>query len=428
MSRSVKLLCLAGLLTLAAGCSGKTMDSVNDTTDTTPVKLTMYVDWAALTDEEFEKYFKTPVSKKYPNVTMEIMRNSKGSTPEELLASGEFPDLIYTSNPGMPNFKLLGLPEDLNELVKKQKMDLTRFQQRTLDAIKLFSEKGELYAIPFSENYSMMLYNKDIFNKFGVPYPKEGMDWEQTVDLAKKVTRSSEGNVYLGLDQGTMVSMATTLSLPYVDPKTEKALVGTEPWAKLFRQIQDFYSIPGVLDAQNKKIPANFHKTQNVAMLVGWLDEITGNRETLAAMNWDITTAPNTKADVGKGREVDTHLLMVSKLGKQKEWAFRAISVVTNDETQSEITKNGRMSALNKPEIQKMYGVNLSHLKDKNTAAIFKVSPRAPHFPTVYDQQVKNVVNGAGKYFTTEKTDLNTMLRKLEEDANKAIENSKIKK
>ena len=55
--------------------------------------------------------------------------------------------------------------------------------------------KNDLYALPFWSSTQLMYYNKDLFDKAGVPYPsdeeKDRMTYQQTVDLAKKVQKAT---------------------------------------------------------------------------------------------------------------------------------------------------------------------------------------------------------------------------------------------
>ncbi|CAG7648436.1 hypothetical protein PAESOLCIP111_05600 [Paenibacillus solanacearum] len=48
--------------------------------DTTPITLQLYA-YNALTDEEFAAFFSDPVKKKYPHITMELVKSGQGLTP-----------------------------------------------------------------------------------------------------------------------------------------------------------------------------------------------------------------------------------------------------------------------------------------------------------------------------------------------------------
>jgi multiple sugar transport system substrate-binding protein len=63
------------------------------------------------------------------------------------------------------------------------------------EAQGVLTYKGDLYALPFWTSTQLMYYNKDLFDKAGVPYPspeeKDRMTYEETIDIAKKVMKGS---------------------------------------------------------------------------------------------------------------------------------------------------------------------------------------------------------------------------------------------
>jgi multiple sugar transport system substrate-binding protein len=78
-----------------------------------------------------------------------------------------------------------------------------------------------LYALPFSMNYGMTIYNKDIFDKFGIPYPKDMMTWNEMLDLGKKLTKLEQGVQYVGIDPGPIDQLKEQYSLPYVNERQD---------------------------------------------------------------------------------------------------------------------------------------------------------------------------------------------------------------
>jgi multiple sugar transport system substrate-binding protein len=145
--------CLAASLT---GCSpeDKSGSSMSTANKNEPVKLMVYNYSAGIQDSEFQKFFVQPIQAKYPNITLELVsRIGEKDTPEQIIASGHLPDLILTSNVYIGMFNKLGLGMDLNELAKKNNLDLGRFDPTGMGAIKQFGDKGEIYALPFSMNY-----------------------------------------------------------------------------------------------------------------------------------------------------------------------------------------------------------------------------------------------------------------------------------
>ena len=58
------------------------------------------------------------------------------------------------------------------------------------------SFKGNIYYIPISWNNIMINYNRDLFDKAGVAYPKEGWTWDDFRETAKALTvKDASGNV-----------------------------------------------------------------------------------------------------------------------------------------------------------------------------------------------------------------------------------------
>ncbi|MDF2715158.1 MAG: extracellular solute-binding protein family 1 [Paenibacillus sp.] len=86
---------------------------------------------------------------------------------------------------------------DITELVRKHKLDLNRFEPASLQIMRQMNG-GKLNALPINLLYLVLVYNKDIFDKFGEPYPRDGMTWEEAVQIAKKLTRNDAGVQYMG--------------------------------------------------------------------------------------------------------------------------------------------------------------------------------------------------------------------------------------
>ncbi|MCZ8516886.1 extracellular solute-binding protein [Paenibacillus filicis] len=433
MLKLTKTMVAMSLIVLTAAACGKQEEKKPEAAGSSePVKIRVYQKIAGISDQEFQRYFVEPVKKKYPNVTLEIVRGGdKGNSEEELLASNSFPDIIYGSNPGIPSFITLGLADDLTEMVKKNNLDLNQFVPRAIETIKQNGKNGELNALPFSQNFGTLIYNKDIFDKFGVPYPKDGMSWEETIELSKKLTRNMDGVQYIGLDPYTVDKVGSGLQLPYVDPKTNKSSINNEGWAKVLGMYKQLFDIPGYIDSTNNKYQYGvngFFKDRNVAMLAPWLDTVVSQANTIKDFKWDLAQLPNFKEAVGTGREFDEHVVMLSKVSKQKDWAFKVMQLVTtSEEVQTDMTKQGKMSVLNKPELQKLFAANHESFKDKNIGAIFKSKPGLPHIPTLYDPIVTSKLNQTLKDLATTSKDVNTVLRETEEAANKAIDTAKNK-
>lgn len=411
-----------------AGCSKqgqKSEESANGlySVSTEPVTLQLYLWNGNLTEEEINRYFLDPMKKKLPHITLQVVRRAAGSQPAELISSGTFPDLIYYGNEGIQELKKFGLQYDLNELYKKFKVNTNQYDPLLMDTMNKYSDKGELLALPLSQQHSLLAYNVDIFDKFGVAYPKESMTWDEAIELAKRLTRLDGGVQYIGLDPGTVSRVGLGLGVGYLDHPDGKAVVNTPVWQKILQMMKAVYDLPGYVNGTKFQYADDFFKNPILAMAPKFLVETTVQSATVDNVNWNVTSLPNFKEELGSAREVGVHTLMISPTSPNKEQAFQVIQLATTNEVQTAAARIGRMSVLADPAINQQFGLDAKQLQGKNWEVVFKTKPRPLHSPvTDFDSMVRNSLDAMAKGLAIENKDINTLLRQAEEDANKKIE------
>jgi multiple sugar transport system substrate-binding protein len=426
----VVTLVFVGLIAWMTGCSQQGQGTSKPTggtgapvENTAPVTLKLLQYSANISDEEFQNLIADPVKAKYPNITVEIVRKTADVTLEQLFAAGDAPDLIFTSLiAGMQEFMELKVPYDLTELAKKYNLDIGRFDPPSIAGIRMYSTKNELYAVPMSVNFAATFYNKDLFDQFAVAYPKDGMTWDDAIDLAKRVTRSVNGVQYLGLYPDTAVKVGQQLSLMTIDPKTNKAKLQTDEWKRVFDVVKQINDIPG--NSSKANAVKSFENERNLAMLVSAGARI-GELETLEnqgqGMNWDLTTVPYFKGTQPKGYEVAPHNLVIAATSKHKDEAFKVISLVTSDERQLAMSKQGRFTSLNDLNAKQEFGADLKTLKGKNLKPLLNYQAASTTPNSTYATLARDQINPAMSKVLDGKADINTALREAEEAADKAI-------
>jgi multiple sugar transport system substrate-binding protein len=389
-----------------------------------PVTLTFFVSAVKLTDAEFQDFFVTPLQKAHPNITLQKLDGKL----DELIGGGTTPDIILTDNDWFQPIKKLGIPLDLDGLIKSFNFDLKPFVPEAITAIQHLDEQGHMKAVPFRMNAGAMFYNKDIFDKFGVPYPKDGMTWDDVLAASRKITRvESDGTNYVGWDPGFPDAVESPFSQPFVDPKTNKALIDTPIYKKVMEMIKKQYDMPGFLGPKSKYTygPNSFMKDQNLAMITEWMIKMTGplidayNAGTF--QNWDMVTIPNFPENAGKGRHALTSLLLVSQTTKYKEQAMQVIQTVTSPENQLFMSKSDSIPVLTDTNITKQYGVNVPALKGKNTASIFKFKWSQTPPPNLNDKDVQPFIRALRKEIAVNKKDINSALREAQDAADKKL-------
>lgn len=370
----------------------------------------------------FEAFFKRPLQAKYPEISLQVTNEAV----EKLLAAGTPPDIVLVSNPSFNTLLDADYPEDLTAMIAENKIDLSRIESSVVAEIKKLGNEKHFYGIPFSMNYGAMVYNKNIFDKFGVTYPKDGMNWNEVLDLAKKLTRTDGGVNYIGVIPPDIRSMFWQYNLPIVDMKTMKASMSTDGHKQVFSLLKEFYSIPGyMMGAKYELSPDLFYKEQRVAMFPGWSGGINSsfrNAGTKDAFNWDVTTFPTYADRPSLGAQTDFHMAVVNKSGKNKEAAHQVLLSIFSDAVQETISKAGRISILTDERIRNVYAADSEVYTGKKLMSIFNVKPAPVPEASIFDPKINSMLRAdTMKNVMVDGMDVNTALRMAEEKANKEI-------
>ncbi|MBD2865505.1 ABC transporter substrate-binding protein [Paenibacillus oceani] len=380
--------------------------------------------------ESFDERYGNSIRKKFPNFTITYLQKNKSNSFQNLIAAGQ-PIDIYWDSVGffVGGIQESGLQYDMTELIKKNKIDLNRFDENDLNAMKQMSG-GKLYGLPVVTNTLSFFYNKDLFDKFGVTYPKDGMMWDEALELNKKLTRY-EGQVqYMGLavSYGHIIRL-NPFSLPMVDPASNKIAVNDEKWKTIYNNV---FVRPAEAPGYREEVVLKnaypqtneFVKTKNLAMY-GFLTSLVFTQD-VSSLNWDMISFPRFKEAPDLGPQNYPTYFSVTSTSKHKEAAMEVIKFLTSDENQMELSKLGNMPVVNKESIRNAFGQATRHA-DKNLKSVYygKSSPIMPK--TIYDDAVFSTY---GKYYrdlAAGKTDINTAFRNMEEEGNKKIEDLKTK-
>lgn len=180
------ILTLAVLVTVLTGCgsNGKNSDAIT-------VNI-----WDANQQkgiqEIADKWTKTSGVK----VNVEVVDWDNYWTLLEAGASGgTMPDVFWmhsnTAQMYMENDLLLDLTDYIS---KDSSVDLSKYYEGVKN---LYTRNdGKIFALPKDHDTIALLYNKAIFDKYGVEYPTDDWTWDDMYEAAKKITKDSKGDVY----------------------------------------------------------------------------------------------------------------------------------------------------------------------------------------------------------------------------------------
>ncbi|MDF2717165.1 MAG: family 1 extracellular solute-binding protein [Paenibacillus sp.] len=424
MINKKKIACvsISAMLVFMIGCSGKGSPGTQPETDNKPpaadnvgpVSLTLFKEDTGVSAETVEQL----IRKKFPQVDLKVIKSAKGTMIEDVVASGVVPDIISHSLGGLSKLKDLQLLSDLTPLIKTYKFDLNRFTDGVVDVVKSYSDNGQFLVMPFELNNNALFYNKDIFDRAGVGYPKDDMTWEQLYDLTKRIVRT-DGNVQInGFHYNFLnVIYKNQLALPFVDPKTNKAAVNNEQWAQWVKVMTSFYTIPGNQPAVDEKTA--FLKNQTLAMRTGpnYMTELAAS-----GMNWDVVSFPHFAGKERAGTQMNAPYYAIPPASKNKDAAFQVISYLMSDEVAIELARQGRIPILKSEAVRGEFGKGIAGLEKKNISAFFKDTIAKPAPLSKYDGAAKSTFNSVLITLLGGQKDINTGLREMEDQINKQIE------
>lgn len=110
-------------------------------------------------------------------------------------SGGEMPDVFWmhsnTAQMYMENDILLKLDD---YIAQDDTIDLANYYE---GVAKLYTRSdGNVYALPKDHDTIALLYNKAIFDQYGVDYPSDDWTYEDMYEAAKAITERSNGDVY----------------------------------------------------------------------------------------------------------------------------------------------------------------------------------------------------------------------------------------
>jgi len=284
-------------------------------------------------------------------------------------------------------------------------------------------------------NIQVLFYNKDLFDRFGVEYPRDGMTWDEMLSLSKKLTRKEGDKLYFGFsNQGALqVMKMNPMSLVKVDPATNKVAINQDPRWKTMLEL--FFVAPyhgsDVFQEyfKNNSAPpgfTQFYKDQSTAMTT-YIASLLGQAyidSFLSGFNWDIVSHPTLPGLPNIGTQPDPIYIGMTKLTRNKDATMAVIKYLVSDEYQTMMARQANMTVLKDPEIQKQTGADIQRSGvGKNYAALYKnqFAPMAPIVPKVDLNVTADLTRFANRLAKGE-IDVNTMLRQAEEEIQKRID------
>lgn len=393
---------------------------------TDPVTIRVAQAWG---EDIFESRFKS-MEDKYPYLTIEhVPFNGSREALEELFAHDVEFDIIVASDIALMEEYDVIYP--LDDMVEKYGYDLDELHPALLNYIRSSSSGDELVGFPDGTSYQALFYNKEVFDKFGEPYPDPDvpMTWEETFDLAAKMTETRDGVDYLGLtfnpQSTTRVAPLKQLGLNMTDPETGEVLLTEEQgFHRYLSLMEDFLNIPGMPPEALQSYVFGYKQAAMTIAYNVYLSQDWGDKEFKKDM--DIAPLPVWDDLPDTGPELGTWPLIISKYSENKDAAFQVLVEYVSKDNQLEIARNmGGGPVLVDEEVREQFGALIPGYEGKNMAAFFKHNPVEMDVRSQWDKYVNIHDEGGALDKLVEGIDINTILREISEDAEAKIQDEK---
>lgn len=387
-----------------------------------PVELVFTYPYAA--EEPTTERFLDQARKKFPNWTIQFVElaTNEANSMENALATNQTMDLLVSSLGS--SYQVVfpyQLEADMSDLIKKYNFDLNKFNPSVIEVITQIGN-GEVQSLPWTAGTLVFIYNKDIFEKFGVDYPRDGMTWDEVYSLANVMTRK-EGDVqYKGLvlDFDFVVGL-NQVEAPMFDAVTHKPMFTSDKFTSYFQSIARFFDIPGNEPDPAESVYSYFHINKTAAMMIGspGYVSVTASSE---IENWDIATYPAVPGLPGVGPAVTPDLIYLPKASKNRDAAFQVLSYLVSEEQQAwRASALGIAPALKDvSDIMENFGQNLKGIDKVNTQAIVPKSSAKWQPSPYYSRGLGYLWSAPFEYVKSK--DVNTILREINENAEKMVE------
>ena len=197
MKKIIALLLAVLLVASLAACSGSgsgSGDSGSGGSGTKAGSITVNI-WDANQQKGIQEIADAWTETSGIKVNVEVVDWDNYWTLLEAGASGgTMPDVFWMHSNTVQMYMENDILLDLTKYVSDNNIDMSVYYEGVKD---LYTRSdGNIYALPKDHDTIALLYNKAIFDQYGVEYPSDQWTWDDMYEAAKKITEGSNGDVY----------------------------------------------------------------------------------------------------------------------------------------------------------------------------------------------------------------------------------------
>lgn len=186
-------------------------------------------------------------TKLHPNVKFEISCqpavDSLNSKIQATVGTDAAPEIFFINYNLAKEYIPMGFIQDLTEY----KIDQSELAPGIVNA---YTVDGKVYAVAKDTDSFAVFYNKELFDKAGVPYPKDDWTIDEFIETAKKLTKDDIIGFTGSTSDRVWYNFIYANGAKLFDEKGEKCIVDTPEAEEVVQKLMDLQKDGGMFDAK----------------------------------------------------------------------------------------------------------------------------------------------------------------------------------
>lgn len=207
---------------------------------------------AAFDEKSFIDSYGLRFNHHFPNIEISVVPwpdNIRALTAEkaEQFMEQERPDLLFLPTALFERLAGEGRLYPLDAIIQQDQFDIENLYAGVIDSLRSLGG-GTLYGLSPEFDTNALFYNRELFDQYAVPYPEEGIRWDDVLELAGRFPKQgADGKhnygltmpYYMGKPHQLVMQVGKAKRLDWVNPT---GLTITEPaWRPIWDKVMAGY-------------------------------------------------------------------------------------------------------------------------------------------------------------------------------------------
>lgn len=376
MSSTTKLLCAVLLICILVLCGCHKQDSRT---------TVQFASWGSKSEIDILKPLLSEFEKENPDIKVDFMHIPQNYFQKIhlLFASNTAPDVIFINNLYLPIYANARLLEELNTD--------DNFYPQSLNAL---SWQGKLYAIPRDVSNLVIYYNKDMFLKKHIPFPKQNWTFDDFLQTSKKLTDKNTFGISFEEDPLFYLPYLMSNGGGFLPEEINKA--ESQEAINFYADLRNKYHTAPKKNESASATMAQLFLQERIGMYLSGRWMVPKLREE-ASFDWDIAQFP--KGTKGSIVQLDASGWAISKSSKHKAEALKLINYLSDEKSIEKFTQSGLIVPARKDVANSQYFLNGQ--KPKNAKVFIEIIETSKPTPVTvnYREILDNLKNDMEKRF-----------------------------